>query len=142
MFTPMAGPLAGLSFFETFLSCLFGGVFSVSVFYFLGNSITEYHQRYTARKIERALKKDRKVKLKKRFTKTNRTIIRLKQRLNFFMACWLIPLFFSLPIGSLVIAKFFRHQKRVFMYLLIGVFINCFLITSGTYLVYFLVRDV
>ena len=137
MFTPMAGPLAGLSFIETFISCLVGGLASVSIFYFLGSYITAVHQRYTASRIQRALKKDRTVKLKKRFTRTNRNIIRLKQKLNFFMACWLIPLFFSLPLGTLVIAKFFRHKKSTFSFVLLGVIINCSIITSGTYIVYY-----
>ncbi|WP_133122182.1 hypothetical protein [Brumimicrobium salinarum] len=34
MFTPLAGPAAGLSFWETFISCCVGGYFSASIFYF------------------------------------------------------------------------------------------------------------
>lgn len=140
MFTPLAGPLAGLNFIETYISCLVGGLTSVSLFYYLGNTISAVNQRILAKRIEKALNKNRTVKLRKRFTKTNRSIIKLKNKLNFFMACWLIPLFFSLPIGSIVIAKFYRHKKEAFLYIVIGVILNCTAITTGTYLFYHFIK--
>lgn len=134
MFTPIAGPAAGLSFLETFLSCLAGGYLSVTIFYFGSNYFMEQSRRRKLKRAQRALRKGKKAKITKTFSKTNRTIIKLKLKLGKWMICWLVPLFFSLPLGSIITAKFYKHHKNTYVLILLGVAINCFIITGGTYL--------
>ena len=135
MFTPMAGPAAGLSFLETYLCCLIGGTISSSIFFF-GSSY--FMARFQEKQVKREMKARRlgkTYKPKRKFTKSNRSIIRLKHNIGKWGVCWLVPLFFSIPLGSVITAKFYRHQKNTFSWIIFGILINCTLITGGTYLV-------
>lgn len=134
MFTPMAGPAAGLSFLETFISCSIGGYFSISLFYFGSNYFMELSRKRKVRRVNRSIRKGKKIKLKKTFTKTNRKIIKIKTKTGKWIICWLVPLFFSLPLGAIITAKFYKHQKNTYFLILLGVTLNCLIITGGTYL--------
>ena len=135
MFTPMAGPAAGLSFLETYVCCLIGGISSASIFYF-GSSY--FMQRFQVKQAKKELKAQRLGKVykpKRKFTKSNRKIIKLKHRIGKWGVCWLVPLFLSIPLGSIITAKFYRHQKNTFTWVIFGIIIHCSLIPGGTYLV-------
>ena len=136
MFTPMAGPIAGLTFLETFISCFVGGVLSVSVFYFGSSYFMELNRKRKLKRYNRRAAKGKKVTKKVTFNKTNRRIIKFKKKIGFFPICWLFPLFLSLPLGSIITAKFYKHQRLTFLFIITGVFINCLVITSGTYFFY------
>jgi hypothetical protein len=136
MFTPMAGPAAGLTFWETFLACVFGGYFSVSLFYFGSNYFMEQHRLRQIKRRNKRLAKGKKIIEKPIFSHTNRSIVQFKTRTGFVTTCWLFPLFLSLPLGSIVTAKFYKHKKLTFVYIMLGVTLNCLLITGGTYIVY------
>jgi O-antigen/teichoic acid export membrane protein len=135
MFTPMAGPAAGLSFLETYVCCLIGGSLSATIFYFGSSYFMHLFQERQARKERKALRLGKKYRQKKKFTKSNRRIIQLKHSIGKWGVCWLVPLFFSIPLGSVITAKFYRHQKNTFILILLGIAINCTLITGGTYLI-------
>lgn len=135
MFTPLAGPAAGLSFYETLFSCLSGGYLSASLFYFSSNYFMNLHQQRKIRRMKKV------IKLSKKHTKTNKTIILIKHKLGKWFICWLVPLFLSLPLGSIIVAKFYRHQKNTFLLILLGVTINGTIITGGTYLFYNLIQS-
>ena len=139
MFTPMAGPAAGLSFIETFLSCLIGAYFSVTLFYFTSNYFMIQAQKRFSRRKELAIKRGKLHKIKKTFTKSNRRVIKFKLIFSRWMTCWLFPLFLSLPLGTIITAKFYKHQKNTFGLILLGVTLNCFIITGGTYFVHAIV---
>ena len=136
MFTPMAGPSAGLSFLETFFACVIGGYVSVSIFYFGSNYFMERNRLIQVKKAKKRSAKGKKLKEKRTFNKTNRSIVKFKKNTGFITMCWLFPLFLSLPLGSIVTAKFYKHRRSTFLVIMLGVTLNCFLITGGTYLVY------
>lgn len=136
MFTPMAGPSAGLSFIETFLACVIGGYVSVSIFYFGSSYFMERNRLRQIKRVQRRKAKGKKVKEKRTFNKTNRSIVKFKTNTGFITTCWLFPLFLSLPLGSIVTAKFYKHRKWTFVIIMLGVTLNCFLITGGAYVVY------
>lgn len=136
MFTPMAGPSAGLTFIETFLACLIGGYVSVSIFYLGSNYFMERNRLLQLKRKEKRLKRGKVIKEKRVFNKSNRSIVKFKQNMGFITMCWLFPLFLSLPLGSIITAKFYKHKKSTFFIILLGVTLNCFLITGGTYLIY------
>ncbi|MDX1651649.1 MAG: hypothetical protein R3277_04100 [Brumimicrobium sp.] len=139
LFTPMAGPAAGLSFTETLISCLIGGYISAGIFYF-GSSYFMKRSLQNRVKKEEILKKEGKpLKLKKRFTSTNRWIIRIKNSLGKYGVTYLFPLFLSIPIGTVITAKFYKHQKDTFFWIVLFLTLNGLLITGGTYLLTFVV---
>jgi hypothetical protein len=55
------------------------------------------------------------VKKKPVFTKMNKYIIRAKlSKSGFWLICILAPLFLSIPIGSILVAKFYRNTKLAY----------------------------
>ncbi|MGM0478914.1 MAG: hypothetical protein ACQERC_06795 [Bacteroidota bacterium] len=134
MFTPLAGPAAGLNFWETFFSCLAGGYFSATLFYF---SSSYFMQRAVWKRAEKEKKRQqlgKKIKKKKRFTRTNRWIIKIKRSFGMYAVTWAFPLFLSIPLGTIITAKFYKHQKTTFPLILFFLTIDCLLITGGIYL--------
>lgn len=133
LFTPMGGPAAELTYFETFLSCLSGGLFSAAVFFYSASFFMKRNQ------IRRAVKQEKNralglaEKSKRKFTRTNRSIISLKFKLGKLGICWLLPLFLSVPIGTIICAKFYKHHPDTFIYIVLGMSVNCAIITGLTY---------
>lgn len=125
MFTPIAGLNFGFTFFETYFTTVAGGLFSASIFYF---SASYFMKRAHRRKV------DGKTKQKKVFSRTNKSILRIKHSLGIYGTCFLVPLFLSLPVGSIITAKFYKHDKRTFPLITIGIFFNAVITTSLTYL--------
>jgi hypothetical protein len=69
---------------------------------------------------------------KRKFTRVNKGLVKMKRGLGIYGVTLVAPLFLSIPIGSIVCAKFFGHDKRTFplMLLFSGAysFLMCFLI--------------
>jgi hypothetical protein len=129
MFAPFTGAGLKLDFFSIWLSALSGGIVSALVFYFMSDYFMKRHQR---KKVEKQIKMESAglvYKQKKNFTKLNRTIIRLKHRIGQYGLCFLAPLFLSVPIGSIICAKFYSHQKNTFSLIILGLLVNSFLLS-------------
>lgn len=134
MFSPLAGEKLGLTFLESYFSTLIGALLSWAVFYFL----SEYFMRRNhAKKIEKhklALEKnDPNYKRPKNFTRLNKAIVRVKTSLGIYVTCWLVPLFLSIPIGSIICAKFFGNDKKTPYLILGGIVINTFILCCFWY---------
>lgn len=129
MFAPFTGAGLRLDFFSTWISTFSGGLVSALVFYFMSDY---FMKRYQRKKIEKKLKLEAAGQVyvgKKNFTKINRTIIRLKLGIGQYGICFLAPLFLSVPIGSIICAKFYSHQKNTFSLIVLGLAINSFLLS-------------
>lgn len=137
MFTPMAGPAAGLTFFETLICCLIGAYISAGIFYFGSNYFMKRALNRSIRIEQKRIAQGKTPKIKKRFTKTNRIVIRVKHSVGKYGACFLFPLFLSIPLGTIITAKFYKHDSNTFVLILLGLTISCLLITGGTYLITF-----
>lgn len=135
MFAPLAGPATGLSFWETFIVCTLGGYFSASIFYLGSSYFMQLSVDRQARKVRKAELKNKKIPIRRKFTKTNRRIIYVKQKIGKYLACWAFPLFLSIPVGSIITAKFYKHYRQTFPLIILFLTIDCFLITSGTYFI-------
>lgn len=135
MFAPLAGPAAGLSFWETFLTCLAGGYLSAAVFYFGSSYFMQLSVERHARRVKRAKAKGKKIPIRRKFTKTNRRIIFVKQSIGRYIACWAFPLFLSIPVGTIITAKFYKHHKQTFPLIILFLTLDCLLITSGTFFI-------
>src|SRR5690554_7319871 len=65
----------------------------------------------------------------------NRRIIYLKGKLGIYFTCWAFPLFLSIPLGSIIVAKFYKHKRKTFPLIILFLTLDCFLITGGTYFI-------
>lgn len=105
----------GFGFLSTFLITTLGGCTGVIVFY-----------RASGWLMDRA--RDRKLKRlaaghapKRSFTRTNRTIVRVKRSQGLSGLAFLTPILISVPIGSVLAAKYFRNDRRTLPILLVSV---------------------
>ena len=135
MFAPLAGPAAGLTFWETLILCLIGGYISATVFYFGSSYFMQLSVKSHARRIRKAESKGKVIPKNRKFNKTNRRIIFFKQKIGRFFSCWAFPLFLSIPIGSIITAKFYKHHRQTFPLIILFLTIDCFIITGSTYFI-------
>lgn len=136
MFAPLGGPGLGLTFIETYLACVAGGVFGSAVFYFASG----YFMKRAVDKLhnfnEKQIRKGLPIKVKKKFNRVNRTIVKLKNSIGIIGISFWGPFFLSVPIGSIITAKFYRHKKHTFPLIVLGMFINGFATTGIAFLLY------
>jgi uncharacterized membrane protein len=136
MFAPFTGSGLGLPYWETYIASVAGGSFSATIFYFFSEVILKYSHRKKVEKLERSIKEGRAVKKKKIFTKTNRTIIKVKRSLGIVGICFFGPLFLSAPIGSMIAAKFYGKMKKTYPLIILGMFVNAVVTTALAYLIF------
>jgi hypothetical protein len=69
------------------------------------------------------------VKKKPVFTKMNKYIIRAKMsKSGFWLICILAPLFLSIPVGSILIAKFYRDTKMAYPLATVSIIVFAFIL--------------
>lgn len=121
MFAPFGGPGFHLSFIETYLSCVSGAFFAAFIFYFS----SEYFLKRAAQKrsdaYHTAMKLGLPFKEKRKFTRFNKFIVRLKRRFGIYGISLFAPFVLSVPLGSIVTAKFYGKEKRTFPLILAGI---------------------
>ncbi|MBP6458741.1 MAG: hypothetical protein KA264_01475 [Crocinitomicaceae bacterium] len=130
LFTPFGGPAAGLTFFETYLTCVLGAFVSGTIFYFLGEFLLKRSKQKNLLLRESAKLKGEVFKEKKKFTKMNKGIVKMKHRFGIVGISFFAPLFMSVPVGTIITAKFFGKRKITYPLILLGFCVNG-LITTG-----------
>lgn len=134
MFAPFGGPSMKLTFIETYLSCVAGAILAALIFYFSSEFfLIRAHKKRVAKLME-AEKNGATIKVKKKFTRTNKAIVRVKHRFGIWIMAMYAPLFLSVPLGSIITAKFYGKEKRTFPIILFGIFVNGLITTSIAYL--------
>ncbi len=119
MFTGLVSYGLGHSFWQTVLYMAIGGCLGMTLFYFAGARVLEWFRvRYIKRSAER---KAQGLPRKKIFTRTNRSIVKLKGRYGLFGLAALAPPTLSIPITAVIAAKYFRHDQRTLPTLLVSV---------------------
>lgn len=91
----------------TYLVCVSGAITGATIFYYL----SVYFMNLT--QIRRA----KKGIIKKVFTRKNKIIIRTKNSLGLFGLALLTASFISIPLGTVITAKFYRHKKGSILYI-------------------------
>ncbi|XOV67160.1 MAG: hypothetical protein ACFHU9_16185 [Fluviicola sp.] len=134
MFAPVAGLGFKLSFIETYLSCVTGAFLTALVFYFGANYFMKRAHQKRVDKYQESLKTGIPLKRKKNFTRINKAVVRVKRSIGIFGIAMWAPFFLSVPIGSIVTAKFFGKRKITFPIIVLGICFNGFVSTSITYL--------
>lgn len=125
MFASVPGTIAGVPFFAKFISVLLGGLVSFNLFYFMANFFIKKSLEKRLKKIEAG-----KLKRRKRFTKVNKTLVKLKTTsYGFFLISVLTPIVFSIPLGAIIVAKFYRHRKLSYWISTASLIVSCALFT-------------
>lgn len=136
MFSTFPGPHIGLHYYETFIAAFLGGTVSSAIFYFGSDLLMEWSHKRKVEKERLLLEQGIVVPHKKKFTKTNRLIIRLKMKLGMYGICFWAPFFFSVPLGSIVVAKFYGKLGKTFPLIVLGMAINAAFTTFLAYAVF------
>lgn len=118
-FAPYTVYLSGYSYFQTIAITITGGILSTLIFFYFGEAL----------KYIFSSKRNQK-KEKKKFTKSNRRIINVKTKYGLIGLAILTPCFFSVPLGSLIAARYFDKDRKTIPYLLASVVIWSFILTS------------
>ncbi len=135
MFSPALGPALNLSYIETYIANAAGAILSMVIFYFAAEFFLKRSHEKKVKKYREALDAGIVPAPKKVFTKRNKTIIRLKNKIGIVPFAFWAPFFLSIPIGSIITAKFFGKRRLTFPLMIIGVFLNNTITVSFVYFV-------
>lgn len=133
LFTPFAGPAAKLTFIQTYITCVSGAIFSAAIFYFMSEFFMKRAHDKRVRLRMEATQKGIPYPEKKKFTKLNKLVVKTKRTLGIYGICMYAPLFFSVPIGSIIAAKFYGKEKKTFPLIVLGMFVNGAITTGLAY---------
>ncbi len=105
--SPILSFALGYGFMQTVIMIGIGGCTGVLLFFFAGGWIMK--------------KAEVRRKNKRNFTRTNKAIVRLRRGQGLNGLAVITPVIISIPIGSLIAAKYYRHQRRTLPVLLAAV---------------------
>ena len=117
----------GFSVLHTFITISSGGIFGTIIFYSLGTKLINYSQKKRLEKIEKLKRKDKP--LPKIMTKTNKIIIKTKHIFGIWGLAFLTATILSIPIGSIICVKFYRHKKSTIFIIIFFVIVNSILLS-------------
>lgn len=106
-------------FLEIFLSVTIGAWVSMSVFYFLSELLMKAAAKKRKQNYEESKRTGIPLKVKKKFTRINKALVKMKLGIGIYGVTLFAPLFLSIPIGSIVCAKFFGDEKKTFPLMLL-----------------------
>ena len=122
-FAPAAAWAANMTFWEVYFVCLAGGLTSFCVFYLSSNF-------FMKRARQKRLNNPAPDKPKKKFTWFNKLMVRMKMsKSGFFWVVFLAPNFASVPLGSIIVAKFYGESKSTFWFVALTLAVSAFLWT-------------
>ena len=64
----------------------------------------------------------------------NKWVIRMKRSIGIIGIAFWAPFFLSIPLGSIITAKFYGHNKNTFLLIMAGICLNGLITTGITYL--------
>jgi len=113
-----------LTFMNLFIPTYLGALISMAIFYFSSDYLMERAAKKRTLKIEAAMIDGSILKQKKKFTRMNKLMVKAKQKFGIVVLTIIAPLFFSIPLGSIICAKFYGDRKETFplMVLFTGIY--------------------
>jgi hypothetical protein len=126
LFAPLSGAGMGLSFFEAMISSLIGAWLSASIFYHLSD---HFLNKAREKRLVQFKLTGEIPSLSKKKRLVNRFILKIKKSVGQVGICFLAPLFLSVPLGTIICAKFYFKKKYTFILILCGLLINSFLLS-------------
>lgn len=124
IFAPLSAfSIEGNTWYYTYFAITLGGLTGATFFYFFSVQIIE---RNVARRIKKGI-------VKKKFTRINKLIINTKTKIGVVGLALLAASFISIPLGSIVLAKFYRHKKSTVLILYSAILFSGAVCTGVTY---------
>ena len=117
-FSPLLSLQLGYSLSQTMVMIGIGGCMGVSVFYLGSGHILNWMEQ---RRLAAVASGDRKVR--RNFTRANKMIVKVKRERGTIGLAAITPVLISIPIGSILAARYFRHDRRTLPVLLTSVLI-------------------
>jgi hypothetical protein len=105
------------NFLEAILFGLGSGTLGISVFIWAGEWLNKWIDKLTER-----LRKNKPRKKKKLFTPAKRRMVRIKNRYGLAGIAFLSPVLLSIPVGVFLALRFYGNPKRIFLFMISGVF--------------------
>jgi hypothetical protein len=136
LFSPFAGIPLGLDFVTTYLAAISGASLSSLFFYFGAELIMANSRKKRLQKENESILKGIPLKQKKKFTRGNKMTIKLKRSFGKIGLCFLAPSLLSIPLGTIIVAKFYGKEKDTFLWVFIGILISGAITTSLAYFVF------
>lgn len=134
MFSGIPGAVAQIPIWHTYIAMVSGGIFGSTIFFFLTKWVQIFAHNRAVKKREYRLNKGLPIKVKRRFTRTNKFIVRLKRKIGIYGISFFAPLFLSIPIGSIVANKFYGHNRMTYPLIVIGIAGNGLIIVYLSYI--------
>lgn len=99
---------------EMFAILIIGGVIGVFGFYFFGKVINMLVDKFL-------LLWKKELVIKKRFTKKNRRLVKVKTKYGLIGISVITPIILSIPIGCFLARRFYSNEKKTLPMMLLGV---------------------
>lgn len=113
---PSLAVVLGYNFWQTILITVPAGIAGVAFFYLSANFLIDRSRRRRAKAIAAG-----RAKKTRNFTWLNKTLIRIKHRFGVLGIALITPTMLSIPLGSIIMAKFFKHKKEALPALIVSV---------------------
>jgi len=120
---PFLAEVQKLTFLQSFITTTVGGITGILLFAFVGQKIASWWRHLTALIKSIFIRRPAEVierKPRRKFTRMNRFIVRIKKRFGLFGIAFVTPCIISIPIGTLVAISIFKNKKQVLVYLLVS----------------------
>lgn len=138
MFAPFVSRGLSLDFFTTWIAVFSGGLISAMIFYFASEFFMKRNHAKKIAKIAEAKRLGEPVKLKRSFTRVNKALVRFKHSIGQKGICLFAPLILSVPVGSIICAKFYGKKGSTFPIIIFGLAMNSFLLSLLAFIGHFL----
>ena len=133
MFSAIPGPALGLNYVETVISIFVGAVISAAFFFFYAEYFMQRAQKKRIKLMQEAHKNGETIAQKRVFSRMNKGVVRLKLRFCKIGICFWAPFLLSVPLGSIIVAKFYGKYSFTFLYVILGMLINSLLTSFIVY---------
>ena len=133
MFSAIPGPALGLNYVETVISIFVGAVISAAFFFFSAEYFMQRAQKKRIKLMQEAHKNGETIAQKRVFSRMNKGVVRLKLRFGKIGICFWAPFLLSVPLGSIIVAKFYGKYSFTFLYVILGMLINSLLTSFIVY---------
>ncbi|MBK9284513.1 MAG: hypothetical protein IPM51_09365 [Sphingobacteriaceae bacterium] len=104
---PAAVILFKFNFIQVFITTSIGGIAGAIFYTHLSAGIIKWWEKY---KIEKNLFQNKRI-----FTKSNRRIIRIKNKFGLMGIAAMAPLFLSIPLGAFLAERFYKKKSKVIL---------------------------
>lgn len=135
MFTPALALGLGFNFLESWVLSCAGATFSSFVFFWTAEFFMKRAHNKKIRKMLQAREKGLPYQPKKQITRVNKFIVLLKKKVGWYGISIYVPLFLSIPIGSIIVAKFYGKRRFTYPLIVIGIMLNGFILTAISYFI-------